>query len=97
MLHLKKGLYITNVVHMSKTQLNDIVTKNIRVAMALRGKVTQKELGSALELSKATMSQKFSGKTSWTLADIEKVADYFHVEPARLVGLQGLEPWTDGL
>lgn len=86
---------------MGKTELQKLITQNMRIAMALRGKTKQKDLADALGLSKASMSQKFTGKTVWTLEDIANASSYLRVKPEALlsmqfVGPQGLEPWTDG-
>lgn len=93
---------MNEIKKLQHSSLQDIVTKNIRIAMILSGKLSQKELAPALGLSRPTMSQKLSGKIAWTLADIEKASSYFKVKPealvsSQLVGHQGLEPWTDGL
>lgn len=53
--------------------LQAIVTRNIRVAMALRG-VNQKDLAKVLGIATSSMSQKFTGKTLWNLVDIEKAS-----------------------
>ncbi|MBK4349394.1 helix-turn-helix transcriptional regulator [Bifidobacterium longum subsp. longum] len=76
--------------------LQAIVTRNIRVAMALRG-VNQKDLAKVLGIATSSMSQKFTGKTLWNLVDIEKASGFFHVKPEALVAGHGFEPWTSGL
>lgn len=64
--------------------LQAIVTRNIRVAMALRG-VNQKDLAKVLGIATSSMSQKFTGKTLWNLVDIEKASGFFNVKPEALV------------
>lgn len=75
--------------------LQAIVTRNIRVAMALRG-VNQKDLAKVLGIATSSMSQKFTGKTLWNLVDIEKASGFFNVKPEALVAGHGFEPWTSG-
>ena len=74
--------------------LQAIVTRNIRVAMALRG-VNQKDLAKVLGIATSSMSQKFTGKTLWNLVDIEKASGFFNVKPEALVA-DSFEPWTSG-
>ena len=76
--------------------LQAIVTRNIRVAMALRG-VNQKDLAKVLGIGTSSMSQKCTGKTLWNLVDIEKASGFFNVKPEALVAGHGFEPWTSGL
>ena len=76
--------------------LQAIVTRNIRVAMALRG-ANQKDLAKVLGIATSSMSQKFTGKTLWNLVDIEKASGFFNVKPEALVAGHGFEPWTSGL
>ena len=80
----------------AKSPLQDNVTRNMKIAMAMRG-VYQKDLASALEITSAAISAKFTGKTLWNLEDIEKASEFFSVEPEALVAGHGFEPWTSGL
>ena len=75
--------------------LQAIVTRNIRVAMALRG-VNQKDLAKVLGIATSSMSQKFTGKTLWNLVDIEKASGFFNVKPEALVAGHGFEPCSSG-
>ncbi|PKY78283.1 XRE family transcriptional regulator [Alloscardovia omnicolens] len=80
----------------AKSPLQENVTRNMKIAMAMRG-VYQKDLASALEITSAAISAKFTGKTLWNLEDIEKASEFFSVEPEALVAGHGFEPWTSGL
>jgi DNA-binding XRE family transcriptional regulator len=75
--------------------LQTIVTRNMRVAMAIRG-TNQKELGNALGLARSSISLKMTGRVVWSLEDIEKAAHFFNVRPDQLVAGHGFEPWTSG-
>ncbi len=75
--------------------LQEIVTRNMRVAIALRG-CAQKDLAAAMGITPASLSQKFVGKTLWNLVDIEKASGFFNVKPEALVAGHGFEPWTSG-
>ncbi len=76
--------------------LQKIVSSNIKIGMVLND-VHQKDLANALGIAQPTLSQKISGRTAWTLDDIEKAAAFFRVDAAALVAGQGFEPWTSGL
>lgn len=64
----------------------EIVSRVVRVYMAARDE-TQEELGLALGLSRPAVTQKLSGRSKWTLSDLEKLRVHYGVEVAEL--LQG--------
>lgn len=72
--------------------LQDIVTRNMKVAMTLRN-VKQKDLANALGVDRSSISQKMTRRVAWSLEDIEKASDFFHVKPEALVAGHGFEPW----
>ena len=84
-----------NVETASEYDLQEIVTRNIKVALALRG-LNQKDLANVLGIATSSLSQKFTGRNRWNLEDISKAARFFNVEPAALVAGHGFEPWTSG-
>ena len=86
---------ITTQVREEATEmtLQEIVSKNIQIAMIVANK-NQQSIATALNIGRSTVSQKIHGRVAWTLEDIEKAAKFFNIEPAALVGPQGLEPWT---
>ena len=51
--------------------LQDIVTRNMKVAMTLRN-VKQKDLANALGVDRSSISQKMTRRVAWSLEDIEK-------------------------
>lgn len=75
--------------------LQSVVTRNMRVALALRGR-NQKDLAGAIGITEPSLSAKFKGKTLWNLVDIEKASGFFNVKPEALVAGHGFEPWTSG-
>lgn len=79
----------------AETSLQDIVTRNMRIAMAARN-VKQKDLATALGVERSSISQKMTRRVNWSLEDIEKASGFFHVKPEALVAGQGFEPWTSG-
>ena len=90
---------------MSIEQLQSLVTRNIRIALAAND-MKQKDLANVIGITSASISAKFSGKAHWNLVDIAKASELLHISPEalisvklspQLVGPQGLEPWTDGL
>lgn len=84
-------------------ELEVIVAKNIRVAMAARG-ISQNDLAKGMGISKSALSQKMRGLIVWTLPDMQKAGDFLGVQPAILLDPHGLlvagcgfEPQTSGL
>ena len=67
----------------------------MKVAMTLRN-VKQKDLANALGVDRSSISQKMTRRVAWSLEDIEKASDFFHVKPEALVAGHGFEPWTSG-
>ena len=78
-----------------RESLQDVVTRNMRVAMALRG-VNQTKLAEALGVDRSAISQKMTRRVAWSLEDIEKASGFFKVNPEALVAGHGFEPWTSG-
>ena len=78
-----------------RESLQDVVTRNMRVAMALRG-VNQTKLAEALGVDRSAISQKMTRRVAWSLEDIEKASGFFNVNPEALVAGHGFEPWTSG-
>ena len=76
-----------------RESLQDVVTRNMRVAMALRG-VNQTKLAEALGVDRSAISQKMTRRVAWSLEDIEKASGFFKVNPEALVAGHGFEPWT---
>lgn len=76
--------------------LQSVVTKNIRVALALHD-ANQRDLAAALDMHPSAVSQKMTGRVDWSLTDIAKAAHFFSVRPERLVAGSGFEPETSGL
>ena len=79
-----------------KSGIQDIVTRNMKVAMALHN-VNQQKLADALGVSRSSISQKMTHRVVWSLEDIEKASELFNVSPEALVAGHGFEPWTSGL
>ena len=78
-----------------KVGIQDIVTRNMKVAMALHD-VNQQKLADALGVSRSSISQKMTHRVVWSLEDIEKASELFQVSPEALVAGHGFEPWTSG-
>lgn len=69
--------------------LQDIVTRNMKVAMTLRN-VKQKDLANALGVDRSSISQKMTRRVAWSLEDIEKASDFFQKLMIRLGAECGL-------
>lgn len=87
--------------------LQNIISQNMRMALAYRHE-SGRSLARAFGVSQGLISQKMTGRTSWTIEDMEKAGRYLGIEPAwflraheisepQLVGPVGLEPTTGGL
>ena len=74
--------------HSIKTEaserLQEIVTKNIRVRLALYN-VKQTTLAEALLQTQAGLSAKINRKSEWTVADIANAAAFFHEPVENLI------------
>ena len=87
--------------------LQNIISQNMRMALAYRHE-SGRSLARAFGVSQGLISQQMTGRTSWTIEDMEKAGRYLGIEPAwflraheisepQLVGPVGLEPTTGGL
>lgn len=59
------------------------VAANIRAETGRRG-MTQRDLGRVLGLAPSRVSERWRGITPWSLADIERVATLFGMDPQEL-------------
>lgn len=59
------------------------------MSLALRDK-SQSDLARALGVSRALISQKIRGTTSWTIDDMEKAGRYLDVAPYRFLDAHGI-------
>lgn len=69
--------------------LGNVISSNVRVALALRDK-NQSDLSRALGVSPTLISQKLRGVTSWTIADMANVGAYLDVDPSKFLDPHGL-------
>lgn len=87
--------------------LQNIISQNMRLALAYKHE-SGRSLARAFGVSQGLISQKMTGRTSWTIDDMEKAGRYLGIEPAwflrsheisepQWVGPLGLEPRTGGL
>lgn len=68
------------------SELQEAVSRNVRVLMAIRGIRSQRALAAQVGVNYTNFNKKLIGKNNWTLEDIELLADEFHIEPASLLG-----------
>lgn len=68
------------------SELQDAISQNVRVLIALRGMRSQRELARAVGVEYTNFNAKVRGGTAWTINDIEMLADYFRIKPAALLG-----------
>ena len=59
------------------SELQDLITHNVKVFMAIRGMDRRGDLGTVLGITSDAAYNKLNGKRDWTLADIAKMAEYF--------------------
>lgn len=85
--------------HSIKTEaserLQEIVTKNIRVRLALYN-VKQTTLAEALLQTQAGLSAKINRKSEWTVADIANAAAFFHEPVENLITSSTLDAISGG-
>ena len=62
----------------------ETVSRVVRVYMAARDE-TQEELGRELGLSRPAVTQKLSGRSRWTLADLEGLARHYGLPVEELI------------
>ena len=60
------------------TDINEIVTRNIMAQMKAH-KTKQTELADAIGVTKQTMSKMLNGSRLISIAELQKIANYFHV------------------
>jgi transcriptional regulator with XRE-family HTH domain len=68
------------------SELQDVVTRNVRVLMAIRGITEDREVARMIGVDASTISYKLRGRRQWSLDDIEKLAHAFDVPASTLLG-----------
>ena len=68
----------------SANQLQEIVTKNVRVLIAAQN-VNQEDLSTALGIAQSGLSRKVNRRTDWSASDIANLANFFHLSFAEIV------------
>ena len=68
------------------SELQQAVSRNVRVLMAIRGVRSQSALAKKVGVEYSNFNDKMRGKNSWTLSDIEMLADEFRIPAASLLG-----------
>ncbi|MFR4548620.1 MAG: hypothetical protein ACLT4Y_10105, partial [Bifidobacterium breve] len=76
-------------------RLQETVTKNIRVRLALYD-VKQTTLAEALLQTQAGLSAKINRKSEWTVADIANAAAFFHEPVENLITSSTLDAISSG-
>lgn len=62
----------------------DIISRNVRLYLSLQS-IPQTRLAEALNLTAATVSQKLTGRVSWSVADLVNTANFLGVRPEDLM------------
>jgi hypothetical protein len=70
---------------MTDTHLQAVVSRNIRVLMAVRGIETQKDLAAQLGWFETKLTKSLRGDRKWSLEDLSALATAFGVQPADLI------------
>jgi hypothetical protein len=74
---------------MTETGLQGVVSRNVRVLMAVRGIETQKELAAKVGWIETKLTKSFRGDRKWSLEDLPVLADALGVTPGELLGEVG--------
>ena len=62
----------------------DTISRNVRLYLSLQS-IPQTRLAEALNLTAATISQKLTGRVSWSVADLVNTANFLGVRPEDLM------------
>lgn len=68
-----------------KTDLQERVTLNVKVLMAIQGIGDQKTLAARLGWGADRVSTSLSGRRRWALSDLQELADVFGVSPGDML------------
>ena len=79
----------TEVNSPSAIQLQETVTKNVRMIIAAQS-VSQADIAIALGVAQSGLSRKLNRKTDWTASDIANLATFFNLSFAEMVTPLGL-------
>lgn len=71
---------------MTQTALQDVVTTNVKVLMAVRRIEAQKDLAAMLGWVESKLTKSLRGTRKWSLDDLPELANAFGVQPADLIG-----------
>jgi len=71
---------------MTQTALQDVVTTNVKVLMAVRRIEAQKDLAAKLGWVESKLTKSLRGTRRWSLEDLPELANVFGVQPADLIG-----------
>jgi hypothetical protein len=71
---------------MTQTALQDVVTTNVKVLMAVRRIEAQKDLAAQLGWVESKLTKSLRGTRKWSLDDLPELARVFGVTPADLIG-----------
>ena len=71
---------------MTQTALQDVVTTNVKVLMAVRRIEAQKDLAAKLGWVESKLTKSLRGTRKWSLEDLPELARVFGVQPADLIG-----------
>lgn len=70
---------------MTATHLQAVVTRNIRVLMAVRGIETQKDLAAQLGWFETKLTKSLRGDRKWSLEDLPELAHVLGVQPSDML------------
>lgn len=71
---------------MTQTALQDVVTTNVKVLMAVKRIEAQKDLAAQLGWVESKLTKSLRGTRKWSLDDLPELADVFGVQPSDLIG-----------
>ena len=71
---------------MTQTALQDVVTTNVKVLMAVKRIEAQKDLAAKLGWVESKLTKSLRGTRKWSLEDLPELAEAFGVQPADLIG-----------
>lgn len=68
------------------SELQDAITRNIRVIQAVRGMRGDRPIANILGISVSTVSKKMNGERKWTIPEVEELAAALGINAAKFFG-----------
>lgn len=68
------------------SEVQAAISRNVGVLRAVRGLRTDTAIAEILGCGISTVSKKMNGSRKWTIEEVETLAEYFRIQPGKLLG-----------